>query len=125
MSLKKSVLIVCALLSVFAVGSLAADNAALDFTLVNKTGFDIYEIYMSPSTQEDWGDDILTADDLPFLQNGQSCNLSFSPEAESRYWDMKLVDENGDSHVCSKLDLTKVHTLTLASKGGKLYALIK
>lgn len=35
-------------------------NKALDFTLVNQTGYQISGIYLSPSNEDDWGENILT-----------------------------------------------------------------
>ena len=61
---------------------------AQDFTLVNKTGYEIGEVYVSAAKTEDWEDDVLGRDVLP---DGDRVDISFSRDTDSCYWDMKVV----------------------------------
>lgn len=59
-----------------------------DFTLVNKTGYEIGEVYVSPAKSADWEDDVLGQDVLP---DGDRVDISFSRDTDACYWDMKVV----------------------------------
>ena len=39
----------------------ARAESDLDFALVNKTGYDLKEIYIGPTASDEWGDNILKA----------------------------------------------------------------
>ena len=52
-------------------------NDKLDFTLVNKTGLTIVELYVSPTSDDSWGDDILGQD---VLKDGEDVDITFSPK---------------------------------------------
>jgi hypothetical protein len=87
-----------------------ADNDKLDFTLVNKTGYGIKGIYVSPSTSDEWGDNLI---DKP-IENGDSLAITFSPKAKAAKWDIRIewVDP-GDPVVWKGYDLTTINKITL------------
>jgi len=62
-----------ALATLSAAGSALAGDA--DFTLVNRTGYDLREVYVSPSNKEAWGKDRMGH---YVLENGKSRLFSFS-----------------------------------------------
>ncbi|MGA1530314.1 MAG: argininosuccinate lyase [Kiritimatiellia bacterium] len=99
----------CVLLScvLFAAPALALN---LDFELANETGVDIYEIYISPSEMDEWGDDILEDD---ILEDGDVLDVSFDPYEESELWDIMVVDGDGNAIYWTGLDLTTISTVTL------------
>jgi hypothetical protein len=51
-----------------------ARNENLDFVLVNKTGYTLDEIYVSPAKSDDWGDDIMGHQIVP---DGAQVNVKF------------------------------------------------
>jgi hypothetical protein len=83
-----------------------------DFTLVNRTGYDISEIYISPGKAGDWGDDLLEdADDG--LEDGKSTPITFT-NAKTCIWDIKVVYDADDSEaIWHDIDLCKVQKITL------------
>jgi hypothetical protein len=83
-----------------------------DFTLVNRTGYDISEIYISPGKADDWGDDLLEdADDG--LGDGKSTPITFT-NAKTCIWDIKVVYDADDSEaIWHDIDLCKVRKITL------------
>lgn len=96
----------------------------LDFTLVNKTGYDISEIYVSPTKMKDWGEDIMGRD---VLLNGESVDITFSTEETARKWDIYVtwVGYGEDEDVYwTGFDLSKISTITLFydQKTGKTWA---
>ena len=90
-----------------------------DFTLHNKTGVEIHELYVSPHKSDEWGEDILGRDTLA---DGESLDITFDDREYSKKWDLKIVDEEDSSIEWEKLDLTKISEVTLRIKKGKAYA---
>jgi len=87
-----------------------ADNANLDFTLVNKTGYGIKEIYIAPSASTEWGDSIIGKP----MENGDQLAITFSPKAEAEHWDIRIVwvDEGADV-VWKKCKLSEINKFIL------------
>jgi hypothetical protein len=93
----------------------AVDNAALDFTLVNNTGYDLAHLYISTSEADEWEEDLLSEP----LANGASITISFDPSEESEYWDLRadwLMEDDAETQeyvYWTGLDLTTISKLTL------------
>lgn len=107
--------------------ALAASVAAVgsgdqDFTLINKTGLSVDELYLSPSNDNEWGEDVLGVD---VLEDGQKVSISFSHKESECMWDMKIVDEDEDDIIWEDINLCKASQITLYYKGGKPTAEIK
>lgn len=100
----------------------AAQNRKLDFTLVNKTGLTIDEVYVSPSDDDEWGEDVMGKD---VLKDGESVDIEFSRKETTCQWDLKVVDADKDSIEWTKLDLCKANEITLKYEGKKPTAIIK
>ena len=113
-----------ALTLVLLVGSLSpmVAQSKLDFTLKNDTGVVISEIYVAPSTSDDWEEDIMGKD---VLDNGDSVDIEFSRTEKTCKWDMKIVDEHESEIEWTELDLCKASHITLQYKGKKATAIIK
>jgi hypothetical protein len=88
----------------------AAQNAKLDFTLVNKTGLTIVELYVSPAKSDEWGEDILGQD---VLKNNEKVDIGFSPKARTCAWDLKIVDEDKDDVEWANLNFCEANEITL------------
>ena len=85
----------------------------LDFELVNATGYDIKEIYIAPTSQEEW-----SAEDkvqLPgVLKNEGSVDLTFHPKNTAAKWDLKIIwAEEGDPVEWRDLNLSEISKITL------------
>ncbi len=94
----------------------------LDFTLVNKTGLTINEVYLSPSDDDEWGEDVMGKD---VLANGEKVEITFSSGETSCNWDLKIVDEDKDDVEWTKLNLCTANEITLMYEGKKPTAIIK
>ena len=107
MKLSHAILAVTATLS--AGTALARDP---DFTLVNKTGYAIREVYISPAKKDHWGRDRLGSDSM--LDNNRARHFKFRDHASCRQ-DLKAVfdDKRGTSATWTDLDLCKINKLTL------------
>lgn len=120
----KSALLACALVSV-AVSSISAaapQNRRLDFTLVNKSTYTIVELYVSPTTEDEWGEDILGRD---VLGDDEKVDIQFSRGETTCSWDLKIVDDEGDEVTWTKLNLCQANEITLMYEDGKPTAIIK
>ncbi len=107
--MKRLFWLVAAMALVWTTSSAYAAN--LDFTIVNNTGVDIYEVYVSPSDTEEWGDDIMEED---ILEAGASVDVTFEPGEESEYWDIMVTDGDGNAIYWTGFNLTQISTVTLS-----------
>lgn len=102
--------------SLFAAASASAEN--LDFTLVNKTGYPINEVYVSSAATNDWEEDVLGRDQLA---DADRVEIQFDRGSKGCNWDMKVTYEDGESAVWERLNLCEISAVTLRydrSKGS-------
>lgn len=85
----------------FATLTSAAAMADSTIQIVNQSGWELHEIYFSPTSQENWGDDHL-GDQV--LEQGDSLTLT---GVESGRWDIRLVDEDGDECTLEDVHITE------------------
>ncbi|MBF0609786.1 MAG: hypothetical protein G8345_09375 [Magnetococcales bacterium] len=92
------------------VGSSVAYGGAQDFTLINRTGHEIDEVYITPNHSDDWEDDILGQDTL---DSGESVKIHFGRDASTCVWDLRVVYTNGAAASWEGFDLCSLHTITV------------
>jgi len=98
----------------------SAQNDALDFDLVNATGYDLKEILISPSSSTDWNDDILNGKTFP---DGSTLHITFSPKAHAEHWDMRVTYVVDNTYKeFDNLNLTSISKVTLHWDGNKTSA---
>lgn len=93
-----------------------------DFTLVNRTGVEIYALYVTPHSANDWGDDILGADTL---LSGEELDIFFSPKERAKNWDIRIEDEDGNFIEWDKLNLLEISKVTLYYKNKRPTAIVE
>jgi hypothetical protein len=98
-------------------GTAAADTYT--FTIINKTGFEIYDLYFSPAKQNDWGDEVLTVDTIP---DKEQIKVSVDRRERAEHWDILVNDEQGASFRWPSLKLAEISTLVLTIKAGQTMA---
>lgn len=89
------------------VGAAFAGNA--DFTLVNRTGYAINEVFISPSKQSNWGKDRLGENQF---MNGQSRKFKFGDTRNCKQ-DIQVVFTDGDEVEWEDINLCEVNKVTL------------
>jgi hypothetical protein len=90
-----------------------ASNPDLDFTLVNKTGYGIKQIYISPTSVKEWSDDAEILKGRSFA-DGATMEVKFHPKATAANWDIMVEWTDGSpSDEWDKLNLTKIDKVTL------------
>ncbi len=94
-----------------AVPAVAARQARQDFTIVNKTGYDIREVYVSPGKADNWEDDVLGDDEL---DDGDEQLIRFKRAEKTCIWDLKVVYSEDDSEaIWYDIDLCKITKMTI------------
>jgi hypothetical protein len=85
-----------------------ADNDKLDFSLVNKTGYGIKEVYVAPHSTDTWSANLSSNP----LENGETLNISFDEDVKVAKWDIKIVWVDQGSPVvwmnCKLADISKL-----------------
>lgn len=98
----------------------------LDFALVNKTGYPIEEVYLSPSGTSDWQENVISGDVLEDTQVGR---IAFSVGGKDRkcLWDLRVVYSDRATAEWGQLDLCSSNRITLRydQNSGKTQAEIK
>ncbi len=92
-----------------------------DFTVVNATGVEIAELYVSPHSADNWQEDVLGRDTLP---GGESVEITFSRTEKAKMWDLRIVDSEGNAIEWENLNLLEISKVTLHynAKTGKAWA---
>jgi hypothetical protein len=110
MNLSQRLFSTLGLVSALAIGATALRAGDQDFVLVNKTGYDIDEVYVAPANEKEWGEDIMGKD---VLEDGQKVTIEFSHKEKECAWDMRIVFSDGEEAVWEDFDLCKVREITL------------
>ena len=88
--------------------TIPAQNEVL-FTLVNKTGFDFIDIYISPADQNQWSEDLT----LGLFNNYEQKDLRIKTKSEICSYDLKAVRLDSTELVFKNLNLCKMLIVTL------------
>ena len=108
MKLSRSSLLVGAIFAALVSCQALAGDA--DFTLLNRTGYSLREVYVSPSHKEAWGKDRMGE---YVLENGKSRLFKFADKSSCKQ-DLKVVfDDDGSSVVWEDFDLCSIDKITL------------
>lgn len=91
-------------LSISAAPAVMADNSV---SFVNKSGWEIHELYLSPASQSDWGPDQLEDE---IIENKSSFELTGIPSGK---YDLKLVDEDDDECVVEEVAIGTSGSVTI------------
>jgi len=97
--------------------ALTAPSAAQDYGVINRTGRTITHLYLSPTNDNEWGDDILGKD---VLANGEECGIEFDPNDEECAYDIKIIDGKEVAWTVTNVDLCKYTKVTFSVQKGKM-----
>lgn len=87
----------------FAATAVAADKVSV--TIVNKSSFEFHNMYLSPTSTNEWGPDQL-GDKV--INPGESFTLNDIPKGD---FDFKMTDEDGDDCIASGVALSASETV--------------
>ena len=91
-------------------GAQAALAEALQFTLNNESSQDIFYLYVSPSSSDTWGEDILGADTVPA---GTSSVITIDDGLEDCAYVLLAVAPSGDQIEDYGIDFCEVTSYTV------------
>jgi len=86
--------------------ALAGDQ---DFTLVNRTGYQIDDVYVAPHSSSQWGEDIMGKGSLG---DGEQVKITFAKSSVCS-WDLKVKYHDEDEAVWESIDLCTVEKVSL------------
>ena len=107
MTCLKNIFAATALCAGFAGTAFASDA---DFTLVNKTGYQIDDVYVSPTKVDEWGKDITGKD---ALADGVKVDIVFPHGDGKCKFDIKVKYNDGDTAEWANVDLCEYTAITL------------
>ena len=119
---KTKLLVAFSVLAMIVTSNAMARSGKQDFVLHNETGVEIHELYLSPTTTDNWEEDVLGVDTLPA---GESVKITFEDREHRAKWDLKVVDSKGNSIEWENLNLIEISDVSLHYKDGKAWAEIK
>ncbi len=88
-------------------------TARQNFSVVNGTGHTVMTLNVSPTTEEEWGPDILGTD---VLQNGQTAQVVFDRAETQCNYDLRATYEDGDTSEMRGVNLCQTATVRLVAE---------
>jgi hypothetical protein len=94
--------LIAALAAASILGVASAANAGQDFTLHNDSGRDIHQLFISPDTSDNWGNEMLAGQILP---SGGSADVELNSFGNHCVFDILVADRDGDTQEMYGVDL--------------------
>jgi hypothetical protein len=113
--MRNAVLAAC-LVCLVAAGISTVSAGDQDFTLRNRTGYTIEQVYVSPSNDNSWGEDVLGKD---VMRDGASTDITFSRKETACKWDLKVVFDDDEDAIWEDFDLCSISEITLRYEGKR------
>ena len=96
-------------------GASALSAGKQDFDLVNATGYTIAEVYVAPTSSDEWEEDVMGRD---VLENGETVTINFAPRQKACSYDIKVIWDDGDEAFWNGFNLCSVSEITLYWNNG-------
>ena len=103
----RQLVLAATILAGFAAPAFAANQ---DFKLINKTGYQIDEVYLGPVSSDSWGSDIMGNGSLG---DGSDVDITFTAPGSVCRWDMKVKYNDGDTAEWRDLNLCSINSISL------------
>jgi hypothetical protein len=111
------------LCTIFALISCVSSDFGADspvvFTVVNKTGQTLEELYCSPAFAHFRSTELFGG---VVLKNGESRKLSFVPEFTATYFDICAVDVDGNEYLAMGISSAKTSVVTLSDEENEQFS---
>jgi hypothetical protein len=93
--------------------SATVGTARQNFSVVNATGHTVATLNVSPTTENEWGPDILGTD---VLENGQTAQVVFDRAEAQCNFDIRATYDDGDTTDMRNVNLCQVGTVNLVAQ---------
>ncbi len=99
------------LAAAFTLSALSAPAFGEDlvFDLINDSSYALQELYVSPASMDEWGDDVLGVD---ILAAGEQGTVTIADGMTTCAYDLRFVTDAGNE-VTGSADLCETHSFTL------------
>ena len=91
-------------------------TARQNFSVVNTTGHIVATLNVSPTSESEWGPDILGQD---VLQPGQTASVVFDRAEQQCNYDIRATYDDGDTSDLRNVNLCQVGTVSLVDDSGQ------
>jgi hypothetical protein len=98
--MKQSLFTLCLVAMFIMFGSINRAEAQVQITIQNDSDWAFYEMYMTASDYETWGEDLLEMSGQSVLIREEAISISIPAIG---YWDLKIIDEDGDECVVTEI----------------------
>jgi hypothetical protein len=92
------------------------------FTLVNRTGGDIFKVFISPHSANDWQEDLLARN---IQTDGESVVIKFHRPERAAMWDLRIENRAGQLLEWQNLNLLELSKVTLYDRDGQATATVE
>lgn len=96
-----------------------AQASDADFKLINKTGYQIDEVYVGPTSSNSWGADIMGPNAVP---DGTVVDITFPHGGSACKFDIKVKYHDGDTAEWTNVDLCQYEKISLFWDGKQTRA---
>lgn len=94
----------------------AADDGSRVVVVRNRTGTDLYGLYLATTGSGNWSDDLLSGGRL---DEGADLDVTFPWGARAIWWDIRVENREGQSVEWKGLPLRRFRRVTLYFQGGR------
>jgi hypothetical protein len=91
----------------------AVGTARQNFSILNSTGHTVMTVNVSPTSETQWGPDILGSQ---VMQNGQTLEVSFDRSTTECNYDIRATYDDGDTTDMRNVNLCQVGTVNLVAQ---------
>lgn len=93
-----------------------ADDGSRVVVMRNRTGTDLYGVFLAPAGSERWSDDLLAG---KRLDEGEELDVTFPWGARAIWWNIRVENREGRSVEWKELPLRRFRRVTLYFQGGR------
>ena len=88
-----------------------AQAANQDFTIVNRTGYEINDIWVSRASGNDWGRELMGRGNI--LSDGESFDVSFPNGTRACRFDLRVRYTDNETAVWNDMDICSISRVSL------------
>jgi len=96
---------------VFVASVLPATAQTVEFTVINNSSYDLHYFFTTPSTEENWGEDLLG--DSGILEAGYQATATIGDGSDQCEYDFKFVMDNGAELIEPGIDICQLNSYTI------------
>lgn len=96
---------------VLVAGLAPAAAQTVEFTVINNSSHDLHYFFTTPSTENNWGEDLLG--DSGILEAGYQATATIGDGSDQCLYDFKFVMDNGAELIEPQIDICQLDSYTI------------